>query len=207
MSQMSSRASLEEEVYLRALTGRLVGVHEFEGLKRIAIISYPDRICESIAAAATVAYFERHGYGENKVKIFDYSPNIQETAKKIVSWGAEGVYLAFGGEQKMSLVNEVFLRSLDALRVAGFRGVLLLHVRSWLASKQLSTALQDKELLKWLRSLPEIRLFTADVNVRKFYFSKIRISEDGKVSLERYREENITEEHANLLKISLPPPD
>jgi hypothetical protein len=55
--------------------------------------------------------------------------------------------------------------------------------------------------------LPEIRLFTADVNARKFYFSKVRISEDGKVSLERYREENITEEHANLLKISLPPPD
>ncbi|KAA8922024.1 MAG: hypothetical protein F6Q11_06595 [Thermoplasma sp.] len=203
----SSRASLEQEVYLRSLTGRLVGMYEFQGFQKVAIISYPDRICESISTAAAVAFFDKYGYSENRLSIFDYGDDIDSTARKIVEKDFDAVYIAFGGEQKMSEVSAMFRKTLDALRNAGFRKALLIHVRAWLATKQLSSIISDQNLKNYLRSLPEIRLFTADAAAKKFFFHRVRIDESGSVKLEKYAEENITQEHADLLKISLPPPE
>lgn len=203
----SSRASLEQEVYLRSLTGRLVGMYEFQGFQKVAIISYPDRICESISTAAAVAFFDKYGYGENRLSIFDYGDDIDATAKKIAENGFDAVYIAFGGEQKMSEVSAMFRKTVDALRKASYRKALLIHVRAWLATKQLSSLLSDSTLRTYLSSLPEIRLFTADPGARKFFFHRVKIDQSGSVKLEKYAEEDITQEHANLLKISLPPPE
>ncbi|WP_201796925.1 hypothetical protein [Thermoplasma sp. Kam2015] len=203
----SSRASLEQEVYLRSLTGRLVGIYEFQGFKKVAIISYPDRICESISTAAAVAFFDKYGYEEGKISIFDYGDDIEKTAKEIIEKGFDAVYTAFGGEQKMSDVSSMFNKTIAALKSAGYKKALLIHVRAWLATKQLSTLISDRAMKEYLKSLSEIRLFTADPAGRKFFFHRVRINEDGSIKLEKYAEEEITQEHANLLKISLPPPE
>ncbi|MGC9071690.1 MAG: hypothetical protein ACP5HK_03215 [Acidilobus sp.] len=205
MAAISGRLSIGEEVYLRALTGRLVGRELFKGYNRIAIISYPDRVCESIAAAAAVAYLERFGYGPSKVTVFDYQPDVDSLADKVVRWMPEAVYMAFGGEQKMADVNDMTIKVLKALARKGFKGALLIHVRAWLATKQFSTVTSDAELKAYLRSLKEIRLFTADANAKKFFFNMVKVNEDGSFSLTRYSEEEITDEHAQLLKLSLPP--
>ncbi|KJE48621.1 MULTISPECIES: hypothetical protein [Acidiplasma] len=202
--ETSSRASLEQEVYLRALTGRLVGIYEFQGFKKIAIISYPDRICESISAAAAVAYLDKYGYSENKINVFDYDNDINKTAEKITRENYDAVYIALGGEQKMSDVAKMFNSTLTALKNAGYKHALLIHVRTWLATKQLSTL--DESSMEYIMSLPEVRLFTADPSAKKFFFHNVKF--DGKKPKpEKYAEEDITQEHANLLKISLPPPE
>lgn len=182
-------------------------MYEFQGFQKVAIISYPDRICESISTAAAVAFFDKYGYGENRLSIFDYSDDIDATAKKIAENGFDAVYIAFGGEQKMSEVSAMFRKTVDALRKASYRKALLIHVRAWLATKQLSSLLSDSTLRTYLSSLPEIRLFTADPGARKFFFHRVRIDQSGSVKLEKYAEEDITQEHANLLRISLPPPE
>ncbi|MFP3171549.1 MAG: hypothetical protein RXQ79_00670 [Acidilobus sp.] len=64
----------------------------------MAVIPYPDRICESVAAAAAVAYLDAYGYGPGKVAFFDYSDNMDDVARRVVSWGPEAVYIAFGDE-------------------------------------------------------------------------------------------------------------
>lgn len=206
MSATAGKLSIGEEVYLRALTGRLVGIHLFKDFNKIAILTYPDRICESISAAAATAYLDTYGYGPGKVMVFDYSENIDEVAKKIVSWGAEAVYLAFGGEQRLALVDEVTKKSLKGLKAAGFKGSLLIHVRTWLATKQFATASSDPEILSYLRSIKEVRLFTADAGAKKMFFHRVNFDEKGAPSLSKYSEVEITQEHADLLKLSLPPP-
>jgi len=205
MYASSGKLSIGEEAYLRALTGRLVGIGLFKGFNKVAVIPYPDRICESVAAAAAVAYLDAYGYGPGKVAFFDYSDNMDDVARRVVSWGPEAVYIAFGGEQRMSLVSEATAKTLKSLRSAGFKGALLIHVRAWLATKQLSTLLSDPALKEYIASLKEIRLFTADANAKKFFFQAVKVTPEGNVSLSKYMDVDITDEHANLLKLSLPP--
>ncbi|MGC8573077.1 MAG: hypothetical protein ACP5L0_03625 [Caldisphaera sp.] len=205
MSATAGKLSLGEEVYLRGLTGRLVGIYLFKGFNKIAILTYPDRICESISSAASVSYLDSYGYAENKIKIFDYDKNVKEVIKKIVEWNPDAIYLAFGGEQKMADVNNITIDVIKALKEEGYKGNILIHVRTWLATKQLSTILSNNELRDYLKSVSGIRVFTADANSRKFAFHLITISEDGKASINKYAETDITQEHADLLKQSIPP--
>ncbi|MDP8003705.1 MAG: hypothetical protein RAK17_05935, partial [Caldisphaera sp.] len=172
---------------------------------KIAIISYPDRICESISAAAEVSYLDSYGYSEGKVKIFDYDNDTDKLIKNIIQFKPEAIYLAFGGEQKLSDVNTITINILNSLKNFKYGGSLLIHVRTWIATKQFSTILNNKELADYLGLLKEIRLFTADANAKKFSFYNLIITSSNSMQLSKYAETDITEEHANLLKLSIPP--
>jgi hypothetical protein len=206
MSGKASLLPLSEELYLRSLTGRLVGEHLFDGYRRVAVIAYPDRICAAMAAAAVTSYTYCAGYRDGLGAVFVYDENIDEAARAIASAGFDAVYIAFGGEQRLSTVSEATVRTLRALASAGYRGALAVHVRAWLATKQLSAALSDPGLRQWLESLPEVRVFTADLSSRRFVFSRVRFAE-GKASLAPYREALLTDEHVDLLRRSIPPPE
>ncbi len=206
---MSGRASLlplNDEIYLRALTGRLVGEHLFDGFKRVAVIVFPDRICSALAAGVLSSFTYHAGYREGVGAVFIYDENIGETAKRIVTEGFDATFIAYGGEQKLSFVNEALIATLKALMSAGYEKALIIHVRAFLASRQLSTVLQDESLARWLEGLPEIRVFTADLNAKKFIFNKLRII-NGKPALTPYREALLTDEHVELLRKSIPPPE
>ncbi|ACB40361.1 hypothetical protein [Pyrobaculum neutrophilum] len=203
----ASRASLEQEIYLRSLTGYLVGQNLLEGYKRVAVITYPDRICSAMAAALATSYIAKGNYRDEAAAVFTYEDGKEaEVAKKVVDYKPDIVYLSFGGEQKLSYVAEITKKILSALSQAGYKGALGIHVRVWLATKQLSAVLADKKLADYLASLKEVRLFTADVPNRKFLFHKVKI-EGGAAKPEKYKEVEITAEHAKLLSISLPPPE
>jgi AAA+ ATPase superfamily predicted ATPase len=206
MSGKASLLPLPEELYLRSLTGRLVGEHLFDGYRRVAAIAYPDRVCAAMAAAAVTSYTYYAGYRDGLAAVFAYDEKIDETARAIASADFDIVYVAFGGEQKLSTVNEATVKTLKALANAGYRRALAVHVRAWLATKQLSTVLSDPSLRQWLESLPEVRVFTADLNSKKFIFNRVKFTE-GKASLTPYREASLTDEHVDLLKRSIPPPE
>ena len=208
---MSDKASsllpLPEELYLRALTGRLVGEHLFDGYSKVAVVIYPDRICAAMGASALTSFTYMTGYRSGIGAVFLYEKaSIGKVAKEIVDKRFDLVYIAYGGEQKMSVVNEASKDTLKALAVAGFKGALAIHVRVWLATKQLSTLLSERDLKEFLEKLPEIRVFTADLQSRKFLFNRVKISE-GNALLATYREVLLTDEHVELLKRSIPPPE
>lgn len=203
----ASKVSLEQEIYLRSLTSYLVGQNLLTGFNRVAIITIPDRICSAMAAALATSYIAKTGYRETPAGVFTYEEGKEaEVAKKVVEFGPDAVYISYGGEQKMSHVAEAVKKTIAALAKAGYRKALVIHVRAWLATKQLSTILADDELRKYLASLPEIRLFTADVPNRLFLFHKVAI-EGTTAKPQKFAEAKITEEHAKLLSISLPPPE
>jgi hypothetical protein len=56
MSEKASLLPLPEELYLRSLTGRLVGENLFDGFKKVAVITYPDRICSAMASLALTSF-------------------------------------------------------------------------------------------------------------------------------------------------------
>ncbi len=207
MMSAISRASLDQEIYLRSLTGYMVGKHLFAGFRRVAVLAYPDRICSAMAAAALASYEAAGNYRDAAGAVFLLERGREDSAASgAVGYGADAVYLSLGGEQRMSDVASLTASAIGALAKAGYRGALLIHVRAWLATKQLSNVLSDQSLAKYLGGLPEIRVFTADAAARKFFFNRVRLGPSGP-ALERYAEAEITQEHANLLKISLPPPE
>jgi len=206
MSDKCSTLSLPEDIYLRSLTGRLIGEHLFDGYRKIAIITFPDRICSALVAATLSSYTYYTGYSDNIGAVFTYDDNFGETAKKVATGSFDAVFIAYGGEQKLSTVNEAFKMTLKALMNAGYKRGMVIHVRVWLASKQLSTVLQDERLSGWLESLPEIRVLTADLDLKKFIFNKVKIN-NGKLTMTPYREALLTDEHVELLRKSIPPPE
>ncbi|MFP3256293.1 MAG: hypothetical protein RXO36_00555 [Candidatus Nanopusillus acidilobi] len=60
----------------------------------------------------------------------------------------------------------------------------------------------NDEIKEYLKSLKEIRVFTADLQNKLFLFHKVKM--DNEIKLEKYAEEKITDEHVELLKKSVP---
>ncbi|MCG2882760.1 MAG: hypothetical protein L7G81_00410 [Candidatus Nanopusillus sp.] len=198
-----SLASLEEEIYLRGLTGYIVAKRIFDGYKNIAIITYPDRICSSLSSSLVSSLISKQGYRDKIAKIYLYDENkLDDIAKDIVKNNFDAVFIAYGGEQKISYVSEITKKTILALKNAGYKNSLLIHVRIWIATKQLSEILND-EIREYLKSLKEIRVFTADLQNKLFLFHKVKI--DNEIKLEKYAEEKLTDEHVELLKKSVPP--
>ncbi|BFI73674.1 hypothetical protein YN1_6610 [Nanoarchaeota archaeon] len=199
-----SRASLDQEIYLRGLTGYFTGRDLLEGYKRVAIILYPDRICSSMVGAVIGGFLSKGNYKDESAKVFLYEENkLSETIKEVLKYNPDAIFIVFGGEQKLSVINDMTKKTIEELMKNNYNKALLIHGRTWLATKQLSTILSDQKIKDYLKSLPDIRTFIADVQNKKIGFYKIKIEES--IKLEKYAEENITDEHANLLKISVPP--
>ena len=198
-----SLASLEEEIYLRGLTGYIVAKRIFDGYKNIAIITYPDRICSSLSSSLVSSLISKQGYRDKIARIYLYDDNkLNDIAKDILKNNFDAVFIVYGGEQKVSYVSEITKKTILALKNAGYRNSLLIHVRIWIATKQLSEILND-EIREYLKSLKEIRVFTADLQNKLFIFNKVKINNE--IKLEKYAEEKLTDEHVELLKKSVPP--
>ena len=198
-----SLASLEDEIYLRGLTGYVITKRIFDGYKNIAIISYPDRICSSLASSLVSSLLSKYGYKDKVAKIYLYDENkLNDIAKDIVKNNFDAVFIVYGGEQKVSYVSEITKKTILALKNSGYKNSLLIHIRIWIATKQLSEILND-EIREYLKSLKEIRTFTADLQNKLFLFHKVKI--DNMVKLEKYAEEKLIDEHVELLKRSVPP--
>ncbi|MFH7903473.1 MAG: hypothetical protein QW409_00745, partial [Candidatus Aenigmatarchaeota archaeon] len=193
-----SRASLEQEIYLRALTGYVVGQHIADGYKKVAIITYPDRICSAMASALATSLIAKFGYKENFVRVFTYEEGKEkELAKKVKEFNPEAVYISFGGEQRMSYVSKITKEVLKALLESNYKESIIFHVRTFLATKQLSELLSDHTLRNYLMSVKELRVFTADIQNKKFLFHKIKI-ENNNIKLEKFSEAQINDEHISL---------
>ena len=198
-----SLASLEEEIYLRGLTGYIVAKRIFDGYKNIAIITYPDRICSSLSSSLVSSLISKQGYRDKIARIYLYDENkLNDIAKDIVKNNFDAVFIAYGGEQKVSYVSEITKKTILALKNAGYKNSLLIHGRIWIATKQLSEILND-EIREYLKSLKEIRTFEADLQKKLFIFYKLKI--DNGVKLEKYAEKKLTDEHVELIKRSVPP--
>ncbi|MCX8195825.1 MAG: hypothetical protein N3F67_01930 [Acidilobaceae archaeon] len=205
-----SRASLDEEVYLRSLTGFVVASRLLKGFSRVLIITLPDRICSSLSAAISSSLLASAGYRGDLARIVmfeeDKAKLVEKLKASIAEFKPEAAFIVFGGEEKMSKVAEKAKAAVEALQEAGFGGALVFHVRTWLATKQLSNILADSKLASYLASLRELRVFTADLQQKKFVFHRLKV-EGNAVKPQPYDEVSLIDEHVELLKRSLPPPE
>jgi len=196
-----SLLSIGEEIYLRVLTGKIVGENILDGVNRVALVIYPDRICSAMSAATLSSFIGKVGYKENIGMVYLYKEDFEKLKANIKKYDA--LMLLFGGEQRISEVVEEAVETIRFLKDIKYYGILIFHTRTFIATDRLFKIIENKDLMEYLSKLKEIRTFTVDLDNKKFVFNRIKIK-DGKIELEKFNEVQLTEEHISLLKKSLP---
>ena len=192
--------TFEEEIYLRALTGRLVGKALADlGVNKLAVVAPKNIICSSIATATEAAFLDHSG-GVTYHFMVELGRNEEEVAKRVKEFGAQVVLLQFGGEDPIEKVKESFVKFLKAAAKENIPGAIVFHVRIF-AAGGVAEALKDEEVKKYLSS-KDLYVYTVGFDEGKVYVNKVKI-ENGETKLEKLTEYQVTLEHADLLNRSL----
>lgn len=191
--------TFEEEIYLRALTGRLVGKAIADlGINKLAVVAPKNIICSSIATA-TEASFLDHSGGVTYHFMVD-NGNEEEIAKRLKKFNAQIVLLQFGGETPIEETKKSFVNLLKAMAKESVPGAIVFHVRIF-AAGGVKEALSDQEIAEYLAG-KDLYVYTVGFDEGKAYVNKVEI-ECGELKLEKLAEYHVTLEHADLLNRSL----
>ena len=189
--------TFEEEIYLRALTGRLVGKALADlGLNKLAVVASRNVICSSIAAATEATFITLSG--GVTYHFMAESGSEGELAKRLREFSAQAVLLQFGGEAPIEDTKRSFVRLLRAMAEEEVPGSLIIHVRIF-AAGGLKEALEGEKVRKYLESR-DVFVYTVGFDEGKVYVNKVSIPS---LELMRLAEYHVTLEHADLLNRSL----
>jgi len=193
--------TFEEEIYLRALTGRLVGRALADlGVNKLAVVAPKNIICSSIAAATEATFIEASG-GITRHFLIEPNVNEGEVAERIRGFSPQVTLLQFGGETPIDVNKGSFIRLLREMAVRRVPGDVVVHVRIY-AAGGLDDALKDVDVREYLRAR-NVYVYTVDFDQGKIYVNRVIIDEDGTYTLDKIREYQVTLEHADLLNRSI----
>ncbi len=194
-----AKTTFEEEIYLRALTGRVVGKALADlGLNKVAVVASRNIICSSIATA-TEATFITLGGGITYHFLAEKGKEA-EIAERVKEFAPQVTVLQFGGETPIEETKEIFIETLRQFAEKDVPGAFVVHVRIF-AAGGLAKALEDEKIREYL-SKKNLFVYTVGFDEGKVYVNKIIL--DGKdIRLEKIAEYQVTLEHADLLNRSL----
>ncbi len=194
-----AKTTFEEEIYLRALTGRLVGKALADlGLNKVAVVASRNVICSSIATA-TEATFITLGGGVTYHFLAEKGKEA-EMAERVKAFAPQVTVLQFGGETPIEETKEIFVETLRQFAGKEVPGAFVIHVRIF-AAGGLAKALEDERIREYL-SKKDLFVYTVGFDEGKVYLNKI-VLDGGEIKLEKLAEYQVTLEHADLLNRSL----
>ncbi len=195
-----AKTTFAEEIYLRALTGRIIGAHMLVDYARVAFVSPKNIICGAISAAAEAAYIQTTAA---QAAHFIVEPGREaETAQALADFQPEAVVLMFGGETPIEETKALFVATLKALAEAGVAADLIVHVRIF-AVGGLQMALQDEAVQDYLFET-DVFVYTADLDKGLFIYNMVYFGEQpDELTLDPLAAFPVTVEHADLLNRSL----
>ncbi|RLD15719.1 hypothetical protein DRI50_03600 [candidate division KSB1 bacterium] len=197
-----AKITFSEEIYLRALTGKVVAEHILDDYTKIAIISINNTICAAISAA-TEAVFVSLTEGRAAHFFVDDS-NVDQVIQQVIEFNPDGVVLMFGGETPIEETKNLFVKTMHAIAVKNPEFDVILHVRIF-AAGGLQEALKD-EAVEIYAEENEMGVYTVDLDNSLLIFSSIHVDDDDYddiIYLEKILEIPVTAEHADLLNRSL----
>ena len=192
--------TFEEEIYLRALTGRLVGKALSDlGINKLAVVAPKNLICSSIATA-TEASFLDHSGGVTYHFFVELNKNESEVARRLSQYNPQVTLLQFGGESPLDELKKSFVELLSQMAEMNVPGDIVVHVRIF-AVGGLQSALEVKKVKEYLSSR-KVFVYTVDFDKGKVIVNEVELL-DKDIRLKPLREYQVTLEHADLLNRSL----
>ena len=192
-----AKTTFAEEVYLRALTGRLVGEDLLASYNKVAVVSMKNIICCSTATAAESAFISQTG-GKAWHFIVEKG-NEKEVAEQLKEYDGDAILLLFGGETPIEEAKEMFSKLLEEMALHDIIADIVIHVRIF-AAGGLDEAIKNEKVKEYLQKR-NVYVYTFDLDNGMMLVHEIEIN-DG-ITLHRIAELPITCEHANLLNKSL----
>ena len=192
-----AKTTFAEEVYLRALTGRLVGEDLLASYNKVAVVSMKNIICCSTATAAESAFISQTG-GKAWHFIVEKG-NEKEVAEQLKEYDGDAILLLFGGETPIEEAKELFSNLLEEMALHEIVADIIIHVRIF-AAGGLDEAIKNEKIKEYLKER-NVYLYTFDLDNGLMLVHEMEFN-DG-MKLHRIAELPITCEHANLLNKSL----
>ena len=194
-----AKTSFAEEIYLRALTGKVVGEHILSAYNKVAVISLKNIICSSISAAAEAAFIMK-SQGRAAHFIVEKG-NADRIAREVARFGPNAVVLMFGGETPIEEAKKLFVETLKALSEIDLYADIIVHVRIF-AAEGLEEAIKDKDIAEFLNDR-DIYVYTVDLDKGLIILNDVFLEENGDIVLSILSEFPVLLEHADLLNRSL----
>jgi len=194
-----AKTTFAEEIYLRALTGKVVGEHVLGIYNKVAVISVKNIICSSISAAAEAAFVMKT-QGRAAHFIVEEG-NAEDVAKEVARFEPNAVILMFGGETPIEETKKLFVETLKALSALDLDADIIVHVRIF-AAGGLAEAVKDKDIAEFLNDR-EVYVYTVDFDGGFIILNDVFLEENGEIVLSKLSEIPVTVEHADLLNRSL----
>ncbi len=190
--------TFEEEIYLRALTGRMVGKAVSDlGVSKLAVVAPRNIICSSIATATEAAFLDHSG---GVTYHFLVEPGKEaEIAGRLVEFKPQATLLQFGGETPIEETKKSFVELMKQMAEKNVPGDIVVHVRIF-AAGGFAEAVKDEKVKKYLQER-NVLVYTVDFDKGKVLVNKIELVDELK--LVPIREYHVTLEHADLLNRSL----
>ncbi len=194
-----AKTTFGEEIYLRALTGNIIGAQMVADYAKVAFVAPKNIICSAISAAAEATYIRETGA---QAAHFIATPGQEAaTAEAIAAFQPEAIVLMFGGETPLEETKALFVSTLKALAEAEIFADLVVHVRIF-AVGGLQAALEDPAIRDYLLD-NEVFVYTADLDKGLFIYNIAIINDDNSIALDELLAFPVTVEHADLLNRSL----
>jgi hypothetical protein len=193
-----AKTTFSEEIYLRALTGKVIAEHVLDDYKKMAIISVKNTICAAISAATEAVFVSKTG--GRAAHYFVEENNVEDVIQAVGEFDPDGVVLMFGGETPIEETKKLFVKTMEAIAKEEPDYDVILHVRIF-AAGGLQEALKVPVVQEFAEE-NELGVYTVDLDNGLFIFSSIHV-EDQDFHLEKILEVPVTAEHAELLNLSL----
>ncbi len=194
-----AKTSFAEEVYLRALTGKVVAEHVLNDYTKIAIISVKNTICTAISAATEAVFVSLNE--SRAAHFFVDDSNVEQTVQEVIDFEPDGVVLMFGGETPIEETKKLFIKTMHAIAASNPEFDVIIHVRIF-AAGGLQEAMKDAAVREYAQE-NEMGVYTFDLDKGLLIFSSIHAEDENNIHLHKILEVPVTAEHADLLNRSL----
>ena len=164
-----AKTTFEEEIYLRALTGGVVGkVLADLGLHKVAVVASRNIICSSIATATEATYITLNG-GVTYHFLAEKGKEA-DMAERITAFAPQVTVLQFGGETPIEETKEIFAETLRQFAEKDVPGAFVVHVRIF-AAGGLAKALEDEKISEYQVTLEHADLLNRSLKDRGVTFA------------------------------------
>lgn len=189
--------TFDEEIYLRALTGRVVGEHLLAGYDKVAVIAMKNILCSSMASAIEAGYISKSGGRAWHFVAEDGKE--KKMVEELAEYDPEAIAMMFAGESDIKEAKKLFVKVLKEMAKKDLIADIIVHARIYKAGG-LKEAIEDEEILEFLK---ERNVYVYTIGLDDGYILVNEADFDEGLELHRLAEIPVTVEHALLLNKSL----
>lgn len=184
----------EEKIYMKALSGMVLGGTALKNYQRVAVIGMEDILCSAASGALEASFMQASG--GNIAHFLAQKGRIEEMVSDILEYDPEIVVMLYAETPEPGLNKELFLETLKVMVEKEIEADLLFDPVT-LTNGALDEAAKNHEIQMRLMEI-ESFAFTIDLDNGRIVMNVIDI-DNGEVMLDPIEEYKLTLEHTILL--------